>query len=333
MIDFRYHVVSIIAVFLALTVGLVLGATIVNQDAVHNLQGSINSATNQINTLKQNNRTLTSDNAQLQSYIDGTKNNLVNGTLEQYSVAVVRIDGSDDGANNSTLALVKQGAATIASDITVNKTFVDGSSTDQLAGIVATYTPTAQPVAGTGTTAAMNLLAEALTAQLNVNASTPPNSEPNTTPSTMTPEWAVKTLQAFALNGVITVNRMPLATVVTRPNAAFIAAPTGPNDPAANTAYVALAQALHADGTGPVIAGPSDAAGPDGLITAVLKGAAAKTVSTIDDMDQTTGQVAVVFVLYQESANPSAAAGHYGTVGTTDGLLPKLPQLPSPTAS
>lgn len=333
MIDFRYHVVSIIAVFLALTVGLVLGATIVNQDAVHNLQGSINSATNQINTLKQNNRTLTSDGAQLQSYIDGTKNNLVNGTLEQYAVAVVRIDGSDDGANNSTLALVKQGAATIASDITVNKTFVDGSSTDQLAGLVATYTPTAQPVAGTGTTAAMNLLAEALTAQPNVNASAPSTAEPNTTPSTMTPEWAVKTLQAFAQNGVITVNRMPLATVVTRPNAAFIAAPAGPNDPAANTAYVALAQALHADGTGPVIAGPSDAAGPDGLITAVLKGAAAKTVSTIDDMDQTTGQVAVVFVLYQESANPSAAAGHYGTVGTTDGLLPKLPQLPSPTAS
>ena len=333
MIDFRYHVVSIIAVFLALTVGLVLGATIVNQDAVHNLQGSINSANNQINTLKEKNRDLTADGVNLQSYIDGTKSTLVNGALEQYSVAVVRIDGSDDGENSAALTLVKRGGATIASDITVNKTFADGSSTQQLADLVKTYTPTAQPVAGTGTTAAMNLLAEALTAQPNVNSTAPATNSPNTTPTTMTPQWAVTTLDAFKQNGVIAVNQYPLTTVVTRPNAAFIAAPTGPDDPAANTAYVALAQALHTDGTGPVIAGPPAAAGPGGLITAVLKSAAAKTVSTIDDMDQTTGQVAVVFVLYQESANPSAAAGHYGTVGTTDGLLPKLPPLPTPSAS
>lgn len=333
MIDFRYHVVSIIAVFLALTVGLVLGATIVNQDAVHNLQGSINSANNQINTLKQNNRTLTGANGQLQNYIDATKNNLVQGALEPYTVVVVRIDGSDDGLDNTTLALLKQANPTIASDITVNKTFADGSSTEQLAQLVSAYTPTAQPVAGTGTTAAMNLLAEALTAQVNVNATQPAGPATNTTPATMTPEWASKTLAAFQQNGVIKVNQAPSATPVNRPNAALIAAPTGPNAATANAAYVALAEALHTDGTRPVIAGPSAAAGPDGLITAVLKGAAAKTVSTVDDMDQSTGQVAVVFALYQASADPSAAAGHYGTVGTTDGLLPKLPALPSPTAS
>jgi hypothetical protein len=331
LIDFRYHVVSIIAVFLALTVGLVLGATIVNQDAVHNLQGSINSATNQINTLKQNNRTLTGTNGQLQGYIDGTKYNLVDGVLEQYSVAVVRIDGSDDGDNTATLALLKRADATIASDITVNKTFADGSSTDQLAELLHGYTPTAQPVTGTGVTAAMNLLAEALTAQANLNATAPPTTGANTTPATMTPEWAAQTLQAFKQAGVIAVNQAPNAA--SRPNAVLIAAPTGPSDPDANAAYVALAGALHTDGSGAVIAGPSAAAGPDGLITAVLKGTAAKTVSTVDDVDQTTGQVAVVFALYQESANPSAAAGHYGTVGTTDGLLPKLPPLPSPTAS
>jgi Copper transport outer membrane protein, MctB len=331
LIDFRYHVVSIIAVFLALTVGLILGATIVNQDAVNNLHGTINGQTNQINTLKQDNRSLTGANGQLQNYINTTKNNLVSGALEPYSVIVVRIDGSDDGLNKSTLALIKQASATVVWDITVNKTFADGSSGDQLAQLVTAYTPLGQPVTGTGTTAAMNLLAEALTAQQSL--STPPSSgTTGTAPSTMTPDWAVRTLQAFAQNGVVTVNSMPGSTVVTRPNAAFIAAPAQAGDAPANAAYIALAQALHADGTGAVIAGTAGAAGAGGLITAVLKSTAAKSVSTVDDLDQITGQVAVVFVLYQEAANASAAAGHYGTVGTTDGLLPKLPTLPTPSA-
>jgi copper transport outer membrane protein MctB len=325
LIDFRYHVVSIIAVFLALTVGLVLGATIVNQDAVKTLQGNINSETNQINSLKQTNRTLGGTNGQLQGYIDTTKDNLVSGTLEPYSVVVVRIDGSDDGYNTSTLALIKQASATVAADITVNTTFADGSSTSQLAELVSTYTPTAQPVSGTGTTAAMNLLAEALTATQTLG-SAPPTTNTDITPAMMTPDWAVKTLQAFQLNGVIKVNTMPAASV-TRPNAAFIAAPAGADSAAANSAYIALAQALHAQGAGAVIGGTAPAAGTGGLIAAVLKGPAAKTVSTVDDMDQTTGQVAVIFVLYQEAADASAAAGHYGTVGTTDGLLPKLPSL------
>jgi hypothetical protein len=331
LIDFRYHVVSIIAVFLALTVGLVLGATIVNQDAVNTLHGTINSETNQINSLKQTNRTLGGTNGLLQNYIDATKDNLVSGTLSPYSVIVVRIDGSDDGDTASTLALIKQASASVAADITVNKTFADGSSTGQLAAIVSTYTPTAQPVGGTGTTAAMNLLAEALTATQSLSSAPASAGAADTTPAMMTPDWAVKTLQAFALNGVIKVNAMPAASV-TRPNAAFIAAPAAPNSAAANSAYVALAQALRAEGAGSVVGGTAPAAGSGGLIAAVLKGPAAKTVSTVDDTDQTTGQVAVVFVLYQQAADASAAAGHYGTVGTTDGLLPKLPSLAaSPT--
>jgi len=137
--------------------------------------------------------------------------------------------------------------------------------------------------------------------------------------------------------GVIAVTTMPNASTMTKPTAAFIAAPDKAGTDAQNNAYVTLAQALHSAGVGPVVGGSAVAAGAGGLITAVLKNAAAaKAVSTVNDMDQSTGQVAVVFVLYQESANSSAAAGHYGTTGSTDGLLPKLPTLqpvPSPSPS
>ena len=150
----------------------------------------------------------------------------------------------------------------------------------------------------------------------------------------MTAEWSVTTLKAFRDAGVITVNTMPDAATMTKPTAAFISAPlraaTDAQNNARNAEYLMFAQTLRAAGVGPVIGGTSAAAGNGGLIAGVLKNAsAARSVSTVDDMDQSTGQVAVVFVLYQESATPQGTAGHYGTTGSTDGLLPKLPSLPA----
>lgn len=336
MIDFRYHVVSIIAVFLALTVGLVLGASFLSSAQIDILRGQITSANDARSGLENDNRALISGKKQLQDYIDETKENLVNNQLYNDYVAIIRVPGSDDGLTNDVLALTRRASATITADITINPAFADPNSMDQLASLLVTYTPTGQILTGGDVTGqAMNLLAEALTAQATASTGTPPT--PSVPPKTMTAEWSVTTLKAFRDSGVITVNTMPNAATMTKPTAAFISAPSRAATDAQNAEYLMFAQTLRAAGVGPVIGGTSTAAGSGGLVAGVLKNAsAARTVSTVDDMDQTTGQVAVVFVLYQESANPQGAAGHYGTTGSTDGLLPKLPSLPavpSPSAS
>ena len=334
MIDFRYHVVSIVAVFLALTVGLVLGASFLRSAQIDILNSQITSANNAKLSLQNDNRTLTNQLKQLQDYIDETKNNLVNNQLYDDYVAVVRVAGSDSGSADAVVALAKRASATITADITINAAFTDPGSTDQLANLLLDYTPTAQTLTGGDTVSqAMALLSEALTAQGTANTGATPS--PTVTPRTMTADWSVQTLKAFSKIGVITVNTMPNAATMIKPTAAFISAPQKAATDAQNAPYLTLAQALHAAGVGPVIGGTAVAAGTGGLIAAVLKNAtAAKTISTVDDMDQTTGQVAVVFVIYEDGANPQAAAGHYGTTGSTDGLLPKLPSLPAiPTPS
>ena len=48
MIDFRYHVVSIVAIFLALTVGLVIGASILSKGVADSLKASLTERNNQI---------------------------------------------------------------------------------------------------------------------------------------------------------------------------------------------------------------------------------------------------------------------------------------------
>jgi hypothetical protein len=342
VIDFRYHVVSIVAVFLALTVGLVLGASFLGKAQIDFLTGQITSANNAKNHLESSNRSLQNTQGQLEKYIDGTKNNLVNNQLFNDAVVVVRASGYNQQHLDATLALAKQATATITADITINPTFADGSSTAALQELVANYAPRGQQIpGGDPVTQAVNLLVEVLTTQaasgtaFSGSASSSPT--PSATPSQMPASKAVTALQAYQAIGVITVNAMPLATNLLKPTAALIVAPEAAQPDAQNALYVSLAQALHAASVGPVIGGSALDAGTGGVISAVLKNAtASKTVSTVDDVDQTIGQVAVVFALYDESTNIAAPAGHYGMTGITDGLLPKLPNLPpipSPSAS
>lgn len=342
MIDFRYHVVSIVAVFLALTVGLVLGASFLSKAQIDFLNGQITSANNAKNHLESSYRTLQNSDGQLQKYIDGTKNNLVNNQLFNDAVVVVRAAGYDSGNVDGVLALAKQADATITADVTINPTFADPSSTGSLQDLVANYAPRGQRIAGADPVAqALNLLVEALTTQAGgtggAQGSASSSPAPTSTPTTMTASWAVKTLQAFQDIGVLSVTAMPNASTMLKPTAAFIAAPGAPQSDAQNAVYVSLAQALRGAGVGPVIGGTATDAETGGVISAVLNDTTAtKTVSTVDDTDQSIGQVAVIFVLYNESTNGSAPAGHYGMTGITDSLLPKLPNLPpiaSPSAS
>jgi hypothetical protein len=320
----------------------VLGASFLSKAQIQFLNGQITSANNAKNRLETNQRTLTTDNKHLSDYIDGTKNNLVSNQLFNDAVVVVRASGYSQDHVNATLALAKQASATITADITVNPTFADPSSVPQLQQLVADFAPRGQQVPGGDPLAqAVNLLVQALTAQATTTSafagSASASPSPSGTPTTMTPSWAVRTLQAFTQIGVISVTTMPAAANALKPTAAFIAAPEASQADPQNALYVSLAQALHTADVGPVIGGAAADAGTGGVISAVLKNAtAAKTVATVDDMDETIGQVAVVFVLYNESNNGSAPAGHYGMTGITDGLLPRLPNLPpvpSPSAS
>lgn len=140
----------------------------------------------------------------------------------------------------------------------------------------------------------------------------------------MTPSWAATTLDAYQSQGVITINAGPSPTG--KPAAAFIAAPVTVNSSTQNTDYLALAESLRADGVAAVVGGTAPSAGTGGLIGAVLADTnAAKSVYTVDDTDQTWGQVAVVFAMYHIVQDPDANAGHYGLVGSNDGLLPSMP--------
>src|SRR5207237_9891670 len=97
MINFRFHIVSLIAVFLALALGIVMGATVVNRAIVDRLNSRIDTVEKNANARKTESDQLRGQVGQLNGYIDGTTDYAVAGRLDATTVATTAKRGVEDG--------------------------------------------------------------------------------------------------------------------------------------------------------------------------------------------------------------------------------------------
>jgi Copper transport outer membrane protein, MctB len=111
MINFRFHIVSLIAVFLALALGIVMGATVVNRAIVDRLNDRIDTVEDNANKRKAESDELRSQVGQLQGYIDGTKDFAVAGRLDGVSLATIAARGVDADAVKQTVELAQRAGA------------------------------------------------------------------------------------------------------------------------------------------------------------------------------------------------------------------------------
>lgn len=111
MINFRFHIVSIIAVFLALALGIVMGATVVNRAIVDRLNDRIDTVEANANKRKAESDQLRSEVGQLHGYIDGAKDFAVTGRLDGVTVATIATRGVDDDPVKQTVGLAQRAGA------------------------------------------------------------------------------------------------------------------------------------------------------------------------------------------------------------------------------
>jgi hypothetical protein len=111
MINFRFHIVSLIAVFLALALGVVMGATVVNRAIVDRLNSRIDTVEKNANARKTESDQLRGQVGQLNGYIDGTKDFAVAGRLDGTTLATIATRGVDADAVKQTVALAQQAGA------------------------------------------------------------------------------------------------------------------------------------------------------------------------------------------------------------------------------
>lgn len=96
MINFRFHLVSLIAVFLALAVGIVVGSTVIDQAIVDGLRDQIDRVEEKADARKVENDGLKDELDRLEGYVEGSAAFAVEGRLQGVPVVVLAERGVDE---------------------------------------------------------------------------------------------------------------------------------------------------------------------------------------------------------------------------------------------
>ena len=113
MINFRFHLVSLIAVFLALGLGILVGSTVVDQVIVDRLDREIRSVSRESNQLNAENSQLKDEVSKLDDFVRKSSVYLVEQRLSTVPVAVIAEKGVNSAAVSSVLASVRAAGAEV----------------------------------------------------------------------------------------------------------------------------------------------------------------------------------------------------------------------------
>ena len=95
MINLRYHVVSLVAVFLALAIGIVMGSTVIDRAIVDGLQNRVESVNKRANSVDSENRNLRGQLDIMRDFTDQARDQLVTGRLKGTPTLIVMVQGVD----------------------------------------------------------------------------------------------------------------------------------------------------------------------------------------------------------------------------------------------
>ena len=301
LIDFRYHVVSIVAVFLALALGLFLGSTTLQDAVVHTLNSNVKRVTHENSALDKQVHDLQSQLSANRNFDGSLLPFAVSGRLSGQLVTVISTPGSSDSTRKQVITAIEAAGATLAADVRLQDAIVAPQQEAFLSALTERVTIPGHPVDPSADGAGR--AADQLAAVLGDRPSTRPL--PATTVETV--------LAAYSTGKLISVaNSTPragtLAVVLTGPG------PAPGTDPASvkaeQTFVLDLLRSLDVASLGAVVAAPVpvDGASAD-LAAAAATAGLTKQVSTVTGVDTPAGQIATVFAL---AAQADGTAGRYG---------------------
>lgn len=313
MIDFRYHIVSIVAVFLALALGLFIGSTTLRGK----VSADLTTRTEHVAHTNSELRSQLSDaHDQIQrdeSFDKALTPYAVQNRLAGDSVVVISAPGVDGSMRSDVMTALTDAGATVDGDVRLQDAMVDPTQ-DQFLGTLADRVAiNGRPLPNAaGAVRALALLADVLV----TNGQRAPVSR----------NAGAKVLAAFGAGNLISVSGNPPQTA----NLAILLAAPAPTsgDTATTTQKDSLlatfARYLDRGAYGTVVAGPVTADSNGGLIDVVRSDKTLRSaVSTVDGVDTPSGVIATVFAAAEQ------AAGRSGSYGTGSGASAPLP-TPSP---
>jgi hypothetical protein len=310
VINLRYHIVSIVAVFLALGIGVVMGSTVIDRVTVDTLNARVNSVERSVRAADAENRRINSQLQTVRDFADQARDEIARSHLKDIPVLVLAVQGIDHKPVDSLRDALTTSEAAVGGTVwfTPRMRLASDGDIKALAGATGlTLDHPEHPDADAVRTAAM----------ARVVAGIGGNGEPNLFPSLSaagfiayeappaqsgSPEAALAALPLPGTRVVLVsgagaevsddVVAIPLATVMAQSSTRIVAAEAGQDTPGGRGVFVGL---LRKDGN------------------------VAPRISTVDDLESPMGQAATVLAL-QELAGPRT--GHFGVGPGAERLLP-----------
>jgi hypothetical protein len=112
MVTFRFYLVSLVAVFLALAMGVVVGSTLIDRAIVDRLDRSVESVSDRLDRQQDENAELREQLRELREYADGTAPAVIEGELDGGAVAVVAERGVEPEVVEAAVAMLQQAEGT-----------------------------------------------------------------------------------------------------------------------------------------------------------------------------------------------------------------------------
>jgi hypothetical protein len=319
LIDFRYHLVSIVSIFLALAVGIVLGAG--------PLQGELgDTLSKEVAGLRQDKADL---NSQLEeatagieardSYIGESNPLVLADALQDRRVAVVVLPGSDAGVVEATTATLRSAGAAVVSTASVADTWVSADAATTAARDTAVReaaTTAGVDVSDSGSVSPRDILLATL-------LTTPARDDADA----VAPSVSQAALDALAAADLVEIDTegFDLADLVV-----VVAGVSTQGDLEAQRQaaerWVDLTIALDARSAGTLVAGESTTAGDGVFVLDSVRNdeTATEGVSTVDNAASSLGQASIAHGLVEQ------ITGEVGQYGLSEGADAPYAPLPAP---
>ena len=322
MIDFRYHLVSIVAVFLALGLGLLVGATALQPTALGTLTRLSQQERKQIDSALATNRQLSRQIASNDQFAQSVAPQLLDQLLAGERVVVVEAPGASGQVISGVNQALAQAGAAVSGHVQLQNKFFDTSpSTEQqLSQLAQRFAPPGANLPGSPVAQASQVIAGAVLTK----------DGPGQPVAGQRDSASAALLSGFAAGGFLTVSGHPdaratLAVVVIPENPPSASGPSQ-----ASQGLLTLAQQLNLAGVGTVVAGSVTGSAQGSVIDLMRGNSRPSHLSSVDDADRTIGQIVVAQALFEQLHGVS---GNFGSLSTAAAPGPSPLPTPSATAS
>lgn len=317
MIDFRYHIVSLISVFLALAVGIILGAGPLKESIGDTLTGQVDVLRSEKDALRteldQTQATLTSTDA----FVTGAAPALLDGVLPGWRIGIVQLGPVDDEVQAAMEQQIQAAGATVTATARLKETWTAADQADFRQSYATSLT---EYLPDTSATEGFDLvLARALV--LSMASADPSNPDAFSSNAGLVREILVQG------------DLVELPSEPTAPVDAIVV--VGTADPAADadeadavadrdavsTIELKIVTAAQSGTQGTVVVGGTPLEG-DLVTTIRADGDLAASTSTVTDVQSVTGQVNVPLAL---AARLAGQVGQFGSgTGSTAAIPPAV---------